>query len=350
MSSGETPRRPVAAGRSSRAFEKAAALAYRWRVYLLLGVIFAVMSVIAPRFLTSKNFGNILKTTSINLPAAVGFTVVLICGQLDLSVGSAMTMGGILAVGLSEPLGWAGSLAAAVGFGLALGLVNGLLVAKARIHSFIVTLGTMIIVQNAVIIYCGGGTIPAGTFALADWFQTPLVWVLTPQILLTFAVMGLVGVLLGLTPVGRGFYLLGGNPQTAWYSGLPVDRYMVGAFVISGMLSALGGAIITMSEGVANPTLGDNSLMLIVAAVIIGGTSMAGGKGSVVGTTVALVALASLVKGLDCRGAGFEVQLMASGLVLASIILFDAYSVYRRERKRGQRPDLLKELREGGAG
>ena len=340
---GENPRRPH--GRAGD-IGKVLAWAYRHKVYLLLAAIFAVMAQIAPRFLTAGNFGNILKAAGINLPAAAGFNIVMICGQLDLSIGSAMTLGGMMTVGLEPHIGWAGGLAAALACGLVLGLVNGLLVAKARINSFIVTLGTMIIVQNAVFIYCGGGTIPAKSFALSDWLQ-PAGAVVTPAILIQFAVVALAAMVLRWTPVGRGFYLLGGNPQTAWFSGLRTDRYVVGAFVLSSMLSTFGGALVAMSEAGANPTLGDSALMAIVAAVIIGGTSMQGGKGSLVDTAAALVALAALINGLNCRGEGYEVQLMAGGLVLALVILYDAFAVYRREKKRGRRQDLLRELHGG---
>ena len=322
------------------------ALAYRYRVYLLAAAIFAVMGAIAPNFATVGNGAAVLKAAATNLLAAAGFTIVMISGQLDLSVGSAMTLGGMMAIGLQPQLGVAGSFVAALLAGLVLGLINGLLVAKARINSFIVTLGTMIVVQNAVFIYCGGGTIPAATFDVQDVLQRPLVAGLTLQILIPFILAALLAVVLRRTPIGHGFYLLGGNPQTAWYSGLAVNRYVIGAFALSGMLSTLGGAVVAMSEANANPTLGDSSLMTIVAAVIIGGTSMQGGKGSLMGTAVALVALAALVNGLSCRGEGYEVQLMAGGLVLASIILYDAYALHRREKTRGQRKDLLKELHE----
>jgi len=363
---GENPRRPH--GRAGD-LGKVLAWAYRRKVYLLLAAIFAVMAQIAPRFLTAGNFGNILKAAGINLPAAAGFNIVMICGQLDLSIGSAMTLGGMMTVGLEPHIGWAGGLAAALACGLALGLVNGLLVAKARINSFIVTLGTMIIVQNAVFIYCGGGTIPAKSFALSDWLQSAeavappailmqykvvalaavvLRWTgVTPAILIQFTVVAALAAALRWTPVGRGFYLMGGNAQTAWFSGLRTDRYVIGAFAASGVLSTFGGAMVAMSEAGANPTLGDNTLMAVVAAVIIGGTSMQGGKGSLLDTAAALVALAALINGLNCRGEGYEVQLMASGLVLALVILYDAFAAYLREKKRGQRPDLLRELHRG---
>jgi len=319
------------------------ALAYRCRAGLLCAVIFAVMSAVAPRFLTAGNVRAILKASSVNLPAAVGFTVVLICGQLDLSVGSVMTLGGVVAVAMQPQVGWAGSLALAVALGAAVGTISGLLVAKLRINSFIVTLGMMIIVRNTVLMY-HDGTIPAETYALSDWLQMPLAGVVTPQVLVTFLLAAAIGVLLKRTPAGRGVYLLGGNAETAFYAGLRVDRYLVGAFVLSAALSALGGAIVAMSEAVASPTLGDSSLMAIVAAVIIGGTSMEGGKGGVAGTAVALVALTALINGLSCRGAGYEIQLMASGLVLAAVILWDAWMLQRRRKRRGQRRDLLDEF------
>jgi len=320
-------------------------LIYRGRVYLLLVVIVGVMAAIAPNFGTMANGANILKAAGVNLLAAAGFTIVMISGQLDLSIGSAMTLGGMLAVGLEPQLGWAGSCAVAVLSGVVLGMVNGVLVARVKINSFIVTLGTMIIVQNAVFLYCKGGTIPATTFELSDWFQRPVGAQITPQIILPFVVMGGLAAFLRYTPTGRGFFLVGGNSQAAWYAGLNVQRYLTGAFVLSAVLSTIGGAITAMSEAGANPTMGDSSLMTIVAAVIIGGTSMRGGKGSPIGTAVALIALAALINGLSCRGEGYEVQLMASGLVLASIILYDAYIEHRREALRGQKPDLLRELR-----
>ncbi len=342
---------------SARPLAVLAGLAYRYRVFLLLVAIVTTMLIVAPTFRNPRNLANVLKSGGLSLLAGIGFTIVMISGQLDLSIGAMMTLGGALAIGLQPELGWAGSVATAMLCGVAVGLFNGLLVARAKINSFIVTLGSMIILQNVVFIYCKGGTIPAKSFVLSDFFQAPLISVprsspvlaglaacLTPQILLPFALLAVMAVLLRHTPVGKGFYLLGGNPQTAWYSGLRVRGYAVGAFVISSVLSALGGAITAISEAGANPTLGDSTLMAVVAAVIIGGTSMQGGKGGVVGTGVALIALAALINGLNCCGQGYEVQLMASGLVLAAVILYDAVDLRLRQRRRGQRADLIQEL------
>ncbi|MGD0090085.1 MAG: substrate-binding domain-containing protein [Planctomycetota bacterium] len=327
-----------------RAAASPAALAYRYRVYLLLIGISLAMSVIAPNYLTTGNLRNIFKAAATNIPALAGFTVVMIAGQLDLSVGAIMTLGGMLAIGLEPGLGLAGSCAVALLSGTALGACNGVLVAVAKINSFIVTLGSMIMVRNIVFIYGRSGTILARSFEVADWCQRPLVLGVPPEILLPFGVVAVLSVALTQTPWGRGFYLLGGNRQTAWYSGLNVTWYTVSAFALSGSLSALGGSIVAIGAAGANPYLGDNSLMLIVAAAIVGGTAMQGGQGSLLQTGIALLALTALTKGLDCCGAGHEIHLLASGVVLALVIVFDAYALRKREALRGQRRALMPEV------
>ena len=178
---------------------------------------------------------------------------------------------------------------------------------------------------------------------MADWLSHPM-RVLTPRVMITLVLAAVCGVLLTRTTAGRGFFLMGGNPQTAWYSGLRTRRYLAGAFVLSGLLSAAGGALYAMGEAVANPRMGEKSLMAIVAAVIIGGTSMEGGRGSVAGTAVAMIALMALIRGLNSLGAGYEIELMASGLVLALVILYDAWRIVQSSRIRGQRRELLAEL------
>jgi ribose/xylose/arabinose/galactoside ABC-type transport system permease subunit/ABC-type sugar transport system substrate-binding protein len=320
-------------------------IAYRSRVYLLCIGVLAFMSYFAPHFATGPNASAMFQQTSTNIYAAIGFTIVLLSGQLDLSIGTTMTLGGMIAVMLHPSLGWAGSFAFAGLAGVAVGAFNGLLVAKARVNSFIVTLGTMTILPGVINILCRGGTIPVSVndSALADAMD-PVGWLITPRVIVSFIVLAIAALLLRRTRTGRGFYLTGANPQTAWYSGLSVTRYVITAFVISGTLSAIGGAISAVSLSSASPTMGDNSLMLVVAAVIIGGTSMRGGTGSVVKSAVALFTLVALVNGLTCMGAGFQMQLIASGAVLASVVFYDAYRAARQDKIRGQRKELLDEL------
>ena len=335
-------------GSGGRARVKAAGGIHRARIYLLCAAVFALMALIAPNFLTLPNLSAILKGTSANLYAAIGLTIVLIAGQLDLSIGAVMTLGAMVAIGLQPKLGWGGSFAVAAVSGVLVGLINGLLVTKARISSFIVTLGTMTILGGLVNLYSKGGTLFVSDFSFADRLD-PAGAVLSPRVLLSIAAVVVFALLLRNTSAGRGIYLIGSNSQMAWYSGLPVSAFVTGAFALSGLLSALGGALFAASLNSANPTIGDRSLMPVIAAVIIGGTSMKGGKGSVIESAVAVFTLVALINGLGCIGAGFEVQQIASGAVLAAVVAYDAWQAARAARTRGQRKELLAERMVDGA-
>jgi len=314
------------------------------RIYLLLAAVFLVMALIAPNFLTIANLTGIAKGASLSVLPAIGFTIVMICGKLDLSIGTSLTLGGMLAVGLQPTLGWGGAIPLAVLAGMALGWINGLLVAKAKVDSFIATLGTMIITQGLVYIYGHGGTLSASDFHFGDWLEKPFLPLLTPRVVIALLMVAAFNFFLRRTTIGRGFFLLGGNASAAWNAGLPVDRYVMGAFVLSGGLSCLGGALFGASLSSAMPTMGNNSLMEVISAVIIGGTAMAGGRGSVVNSLIALLALESLYNGLDNLGAGWEAHRMAAGLVLGLIVVYEAIVEKQAGLLRGRRHELMAEL------
>ena len=142
----------------------------RAAVLLLALGVFALMSWLAPHeFATGGNFANILRASSTDALAAAGFTLVMLCGQLDLSIGMTMTTGGVAAIFLQPLLGWGGAVLGAAAAGLLIGLFNGLLVTKAKINSFIVTLGTMIIVMGLMHLYSDGGSKSVDDFRFADW-------------------------------------------------------------------------------------------------------------------------------------------------------------------------------------
>ncbi|MFB3786706.1 MAG: substrate-binding domain-containing protein [bacterium] len=319
----------------------------RWisenRIYVLLLLVFSCMACIAPHFFTLPNQTTILKGMSLSMPAAIGFTIVMIGGQLDLSIGTNLTLGGMMAIGLQPHWGWEGSILAALLCGITVGLINGVLVAKVKVDSFIATLGTMTITQGLIYMFCHGGTLTLDSFQFGTWMETPFLPLLSPRVFITVLLLFMAEFLLLYTHVGRNIYLVGGNPTTAWNAGLPVDHYIIGAFVISGFLACLGGVLFGIGINSAMPTMGNNSLMEVVAAVIIGGTSMTGGRGSVVKSMVALIALTMLYNGLECLGAGWEIRKIASGVVLAAIVLFDARAAARQRILRGHRHELLDE-------
>jgi len=316
----------------------------RHRIYFMLAAVFGLLAYVAPNFTTLHNLTSILKATSLYALVAAGFTAVMICGQLDLSVGSVVTLGGLVTIGLQPHLGWTGSILLAALAGMSVGLINGLLVTKVKVNSFIVTLGTMIIVQGLVLRLSGGRTLTIDDFALGELLEKTVLGIFSPRVLLTLLVVLGVELFLQRTSTGRTLYMIGGNRDTAWHAGLPVDRMTIAAFVGSGLLAGLGGSLFAITINSAPPTMGANALMIVVAAVIIGGTSMAGGQGSAFKSMIALLVLCSLFNGLSCMGAGYEVRQIASGLVLAGVIVLDAYAQVLRKRTKGQRHELLAEL------
>ncbi|MDI1335828.1 MAG: substrate-binding domain-containing protein [Lacunisphaera sp.] len=314
------------------------------RIVVLLLLIFGLMAVIAPNFLTTQNLTTIMKGMSLNLLPVAGLTFVMICGHIDLSVGTSLTLGGMLTIGLQPVLGWPGAMAVALLTGLALGLVNGLLVARLRIDSFIVTLGAMIVTQGLVYLYGRGGVLTGRDFRFGTWLEQPLLPLLTPRVILSVAFGLMLAFLLARTAVGRGFFLVGGNAAAARNAGLPVSRYIVGAFMLSGGLTALGGALFSASINSATPTMGNNSLMEVITAVIIGGTAMTGGRGNIARNLIALLGLSMLYNGLELMGAGWEARKMSAGLVLGAVVLYEAAGERRLRLMRGVRHELLAEL------
>ncbi len=323
----------------------------RNRIYILFVLFFALMTAFAPRFFNAWNLTTIMKTMAMNACVAIGFTIVMICGQLDLSIGSMITFAGVIGLGLKPLIGYGLSVPAAIAAGALVGLINGLLVAKAKISSFIVTLGTMIVLQGLVYQVTGGNTVSVNTpdaFAVSDALSRILVPLLTPRVIVTLVLVAVFEVLLRHTRFGRNFYMVGGNRNTAWLAGIDTDRTLILAFVLSGLLAAVGGVLFAMEGCAATRDLGDKSLMYVVAATIIGGTAMSGGKGGVFRTFVAILTLEVLYDGIILFGLGNEVKIFLAGFILAVIVLYEAYATWRHERVVGQRAELLEELADQG--
>jgi ribose/xylose/arabinose/galactoside ABC-type transport system permease subunit/ABC-type sugar transport system substrate-binding protein len=319
------------------------------RALIMLVGLFVLLSATAPNFLSMHNATAILKGASLNGIAAIGFTLIFILGQLDLSIGAVVMLCGMLTIGLQPYLGWGGGMAVALLAGCAVGLVNGLLVVKARVNAFIVTLGTMTIVMGLMHLYSGGGSKAIHDFRFADWLQRPAIPLLPPLVVITVLLVAAAQVVLKYTRVGRNLVMVGGNPETAWLAGLNRDRYLIGGFIACSLSAAAAGALFaaSLSSMTSAAVLGTRTLMTVLAAVIIGGTTMTGGKGNVVKSYLSVLMLTTLFNGIGCFGYGFEVQIFINGLILALVVLYEAYAIYRHELLKGQRPDLMKEVEAG---
>lgn len=319
------------------------------RALLVCAGLFVVLSCTAPNFLSVQNLTTILKGTSLNGIAAIGFTLIFILAQLDLSIGAVVMLCGMLTIGLQPSLGWAGSICVSLLSGCAVGLFNGLLVVKARINSFIVTLGSLTIVMGLMHLYSDGGSKAVTDFRFADWLEQPLVPLLPPIVIITLGLVLLAELTLRHSRFGRNMLMVGGNAETAWLAGIPRDRYLITGFVLCAFFAAVAGTLFAagLSSMASSAVLGNRTLMTVIAAVIIGGTLMSGGKGSVLKSYFAVLMLTMLFNGLGCFGYGFEVQIFINGVILAVVVLYEAYAIYRHERLKGRRPDLMREVQEG---
>jgi ribose transport system permease protein len=205
----------------------------------------------------------------------------------------------------------------------------------------------MTILQGAIYTVTGGNTIAVTTpdaFAVADWLGLQIIPLITPRVLITIVMVILFSIFMTRTRTGRNFYMVGGNSQTAWLAGVDNAKYTIVAFVLSGTMAAIGGVLFGMEGAAATLKLGDTSLMYIISATIIGGTAMSGGKGGIFRTFMAILTLDILYNGITLLGLGNEVRIFIAGVILASVVLYEAFTAYRHERIVGQRPELLREL------
>ena len=317
------------------------------RIYILFIFVFLFMTLFAPRFFNVFNLTTIMRTLAMNATVAIGFTVILIIGQIDFTIGTVVTLSGIIGLGLKEYIGFGGSIPVAILAGGIIGLINGLLVAKAKIVSFIVTLGMMTILQGAIYTFTGGNTISLSSddaFAVSDWLSNMIFPLVTPRVLITLVLVTAASIFMKKTRTGRNFYMLGGNKHTAWLAGINTDKYTIAAFVLSGVMAAIGGVFFAMESAAATLNMGTSSLMYVISATIIGGTAMSGGKGGIFNTFVAILMLDVLYNGIILFGLGNEVKIFIAGFILASVVLYEAFAIYKHEKVIGQRPELLKEL------
>lgn len=338
------------------------------RIYILLVLVFILMSIGAPGFMRSSNFSPMMKTGLLPMIVGIGFTFVMIGGNFDLSVGSVINVGAVVVMGEFNRFfylfgGEAGGTSAVVwawivAFILALaagslvGLLNGLVVAKGKVHSFIVTIGTLTAMQGFVYTYSKGNTISADSYMLVDVIEKPFLRgvpyleMFTWRFLVTILVIVFFEILLIKTRWGKDLFMVGSNKEASWQAGINTDRKVIWTFVISGFCAAFGGILFAASMNAAVPNYGERGispLMLVLASTIIGGTVMTGGYGSVVKTAVAVITIESIFNGLIGMGLGFDFQVLAAGVLLGAVVLGEAYALYKQALKRGERPFLMKE-------
>jgi ribose transport system permease protein len=296
--------------------------------FLLLALVAVciVMGFIEPRFLTFNNILNIARQISINVIIAVGMTFCMVAGGFDLSVGSVGAMSGcitgLVIVGTKNvPLGIFSGLAA----GTLIGLANGLSISRLKINSFVTTLATMVIARGIALIVTGGDVI----IGLPESFNFLGVGFLfsIPVPILIAAIITLIGwLVLTRSQYGLNIFAVGGNYQAAKLAGLRNERVLTIAFTVQGFLAALGGIVLMARVVSAQPSLMHDTNLDVIAAVVVGGTSLAGGKGGIGGTILGCILLGALFNGLNIIGVGYEWQLVVIGLIIAMAVGVDNFS------------------------
>jgi ribose transport system permease protein len=288
-----------------------------------LVVIVAVFAILTPNFLTERNLLNILQQSSINACVALGMTLVIIGGGIDLSVGPTAAISAIAAAAMmigGVPIVLA--IPGAILLGAAAGAVNGMLVAYGGLQPFIVTLGTLSLYRAAGLIYTGGNPIFGIPPQFRALFNSTVFGI--PSAVVIVAVLALViWVVLNKTPLGEYFLAVGGNAEAAHIAGVPVAMTKIATYTISGALAATAGLILVGRLGAADPTLGNLWELDAIAAAAIGGASLMGGKGSIVGTLLGAIILGALRNGLTLLNVQAFYQLLATGIIILVAMLID---------------------------
>ncbi|WP_125152820.1 ribose ABC transporter permease [Clostridium rectalis] len=291
----------------------------------LLGLILLclIISLITPRFLTVTNIMNVLTQVSVNAILAIGMSFVILTGGIDLSVGSTLAITGAIAASLVKSSGNVLlSLLAALVIGALIGLFNGIIVAKGRLQAFIVTLATMTIFRGVTYVFTDGtpiSTLPDNFMAIGN---KKLGGIPMP-VLIIVIVLIIAWYLLSQTRYGRYVYALGGNEDSARLSGINTDRIKTMVYVICGATAALSGVIVTSRVGSASPNAGSGFELDAIAAVVLGGTSLTGGEGTVTGTMVGAMIIGVLNNGLNLMNVSPYYQLIVKGFVILLAILLD---------------------------
>ncbi len=293
-------------------------------IALALGVLGSLLALASPEFLTADNLLTVARQFSVYGIIAVGMTWVIVAGEIDLSVGSVLALAGCLAARLVTVEGWpvAAAVAAAVAAGAVAGAANGWLTVRLGIPSFIITLGMMSVIRG--ITYVATQGMPINSLPDAFLFLgSGRVAGITIPVLVMGAVAVVGGVALAATPLGRAVYATGGNREAARLAGLPTDGLRVLVFALLGALAAVAGVLNAAWVTVAQPVAGAGYELDVIAAVIIGGASFAGGRGTVLGTMLGATLMGVMRNGLILLGVNVYWQQVAIGGIIVAAVMLD---------------------------
>jgi ribose transport system permease protein len=301
---------------------------------ILLALVLA-FSLTAENFLSEDNFRNILRQYSVPAILAVGQTLVIVSAGIDLSVASTAALSGSVMGVLYAHEGWPEPLALLAGLlsGFAVGAINGFVITKWRVPDFIATLGAFTAVRGVALLVTDG--LPVPDYTKAEEGRTVPDSISTlgaesvfgiPQIALVAAACAVVGwFILSRTTLGRAAYAIGGNREAARVSGIRVERTKWAIYVISGLMAAVAGFMLTGRQGSANALMGEGMELQSIAAVVVGGTNLFGGEGTIGGTIIGVLIIGVLNNGLNILGVADFWQRVVNGSIIVAVVALDQW-------------------------
>ena len=300
--------------------------------FLSLAILFIALAILSPHFLTLPNLSNVARQTAVINIMALGMTLIIISGGIDLSVGSVMAFSGIagtilLQAGLPLPMAVVGAMAA----GATWGLINSLLITQLRVSPFIATLGTLGAARGVTLVITDGLPIVRLPRRFGFLGDGNLLNVIPVPLAILLALALLTGYTLKYTRLGRYAFAIGSNREAARYAGIPITRYLVAIYCLAGAFTGLAAMIESSRLMTGQPTAGQGYELSVIAAVVIGGGSLAGGEGSVSGTVVGAFIMSLISNGSNLLGVSPFWQQVLIGSVIVLAVAVDEL------RKRKQR-------------
>ncbi|MCI6955811.1 MAG: ABC transporter permease [Candidatus Faecousia sp.] len=292
---------------------------------LVIIVLCVFFSIKTPYFLNFKNLMNMLVSVSVIGIAAVGFTCTLIASGADLTTGAMMALSSCLSASLVTNTGlpWYVGVLAALGAGLVVGFLNGLLITKFRIAPIVITLGMMSIVRGIAYIYTGGITIFI-TDPHLKWFGTGKLFGISIPVVIMLLCYGIFYFISRKTVFGRKIFACGSNATASRLAGIKVDTVVTILFGLSGFLSALAGLVMSGIASAALPSSADSYNMDVMTAVLLGGTALTGGEGNIMKTLLGLLIIGIINNGMALLNVQSYWQMLAKGALLIVAVVYDA--------------------------
>ncbi len=294
-------------------------------IVVVLLIMCIIISITTDKFLTAANVVSVLRQISINTYIALGMTLIIILGHIDLSVGAIVAMSGTLTVGFIVNQGMPVPLAIILGIliGVLTGFVSGFIVSRFRVPAFIITMAMMNVANGVAYVYSGGQSTritneffsAIGMGYLFKVIPLPVIYMVILIIVISFV--------LNKTKFGTYVYAIGGNRESARLSGVPIKKVEIIVFTLSGFLSAFAGLVLCSRMYSGQPSVGGGYELDAIAACVLGGTSMSGGKGRISGTVFGALVIGIISNGLNLIGISSYWQLIIKGLIIACAVLLD---------------------------